>query len=155
LIIDKPTHGNVTYTTAAFSAASEDDRSAIDTRFNFQPSLAMPGDYLILSSCDGLTRDVIDAINQQPDASQPLAGVHSLAVIGGPQLKSILNSNFDAMVRQNMVEEGSTREQAEQQLRIMLTVLKHIRQVAVSAAATDGQAQLSLKVDFDLGPSQH
>jgi hypothetical protein len=152
LIIDKPTHADVTYTTAAFSAAGEEDRSAVDTRFNFQPSLAMPGDYLILSSCDGLTRDVIDAINQQSDASQPLAGVHSLAVIGGPQLESILNSNFEAMVRQNMVEDGNTREQAEQQLRIIMTVLKHIRQVSVSAATADGQSQLTLKVDFDLAP---
>jgi hypothetical protein len=56
------------------------------------------------------------------------------------------------MVRQNMVEDGNTREQAEQQLRIIMTVLKHIRQVAVSAATADGQSQLTLKVDFDLAP---
>ena len=154
LIIDKPTHADVRYTTAAFSAASEEDRAAVDTRFNFQPTLAMPGDYLILSSCDGLTRDLIDAINRQPDASQPLAGVHSLAVVSGPQLKSILNSNFEAMVRQNMVEDGNTREQAEQQMRILMTVLQHIRGVTVSAAATGGKAQLTLKVDFDLGLAQ-
>jgi hypothetical protein len=149
LIIDKPTHADVTYTTAAFSAASEEDRSAVDMRFNFQPSLAMPGDYLILSSCDGLTRDLIDAISQQGEAAS-VAGMHSLVELDGPQLASILNSNFEAMVRQNMVEDGNTREEAEQQLRIIMTVLQHIRGVTIDAGSADGQSQLTLKLDFDL-----
>jgi hypothetical protein len=151
LIIDKTTHADVTYTTAAFSAADEQDREAVNTRFNFQPTLAMPGDYLILSSCDSLTRDLIDAISQQGNVGDPLAEVHSLAEFSGPQLESILNANFEAMVRQNMVEDGNTRQQAEQQLRILMTVLKHINNVTIEAGTSDGKSQLTINVSFDLG----
>ena len=45
LIIDRPTHAGTKYTMASFSAADVVDRSAADIRFNFQPAVAMPGDY--------------------------------------------------------------------------------------------------------------
>lgn len=149
LIIDKPQYAGVTYTTAAFSAATNQDRSAVDSRYNFQPTLAMPGDYLILSSSDGLTRDLIDQIAKQGDVTA-VADTHSLVELEGPQLADILHTNFDAIVRNNMVEKGNTRDQAEQEQKTLIAVLQHIRNLSINAGSKDGGSQVTLVLDFEL-----
>ena len=65
LIIDRPTHGDTRFTVAYFSATAEKDRKNLDARFNFRPALAQCGDYLIMSSAEGLTRDLIDALRRK------------------------------------------------------------------------------------------
>ena len=54
LIIDRFTHADVKFTTAYFSDRNVDDRSALETRYNLSPSLAMFDDYMILSSTEQL-----------------------------------------------------------------------------------------------------
>lgn len=151
LIIDRPTHGDVKYTMAYFSEAGEEDANALDIRFNFQPSLAMPGEYLILSSSDSLTRSLIDSLQKETaDKVKPVAGANTILEINGKQLGTILDSNREALIRQNMVEEGNTRQQAEAQIGIMLTIARHIGQVALQAGSHNGQTEIGLTVDFDL-----
>ncbi|TWU37164.1 DUF3352 domain-containing protein [Novipirellula artificiosorum] len=149
LIIDKPQHADVIYTTAAFSVFGDHDRSNVDSRFNFQPTLAMPGDYLILSSSDSLTQDLIDQIAERSDM-KPVPSSHSLVVLSGPQLAAILNANFDAMVRNNMVEDGNTREQAEQQQKVLIAILQHLRNVSIDASTKEGKSHAVLKIEFAL-----
>lgn len=149
LIIDKPQYAGVTYTTAAFSAATNQDRSAVDSRYNFQPTLAMPGDYLILSSSDSLTRDLIDQIAKLSDVTA-IADTHSLVELEGSQLADILHANFDAIVRNNMVEKGNTREQAEQEQKTLIAVLQHIRSLSISAGSKEACSQVTLVLDFEL-----
>ena len=57
LIIDSATHNGINYTTSFFSVADEENKDAVDIRFNFQPALAVAGDRLIMSSSDLLVRD--------------------------------------------------------------------------------------------------
>ena len=149
LIIDKPQHAGVTYTTAAFSATANQDRSAADSRYNFQPTLAMPGDYLILSSSDSLTRDLIDQIAKQGDV-RAVADTHSIVELDGPQLADILHANFDAIVRNNIVEKGNTRDQAEQEQKTLIAVLQHIRNLSINAGFKDGSSQVTLDLGFEL-----
>ena len=65
LIIDRPTHEGERYTVAGFGPPTGADKSAVDVRFNFQPALAMPGPYLIISSTAGLAKDLIAAVKQE------------------------------------------------------------------------------------------
>ncbi|MFV1966756.1 MAG: hypothetical protein ACC628_15130 [Pirellulaceae bacterium] len=151
LIIDRPTHGDVKYTMASFSAAGEADKEDLDIRFNFQPSLAMPGEYLILCSSDSLTRALIDALQKEAaDQVEPLAGANTLIEIDGKQLATILNANREALIRQNMVEEGNSREEAESAIGMLLMIAEHIGQVALKAGANNGRTEIGLTVDFNL-----
>ena len=58
LIIDRLIHNNTKFSMAYFSTTDVEDKTNLDTRFNIRPSFAMPGDYLILSSAEGLARDM-------------------------------------------------------------------------------------------------
>ncbi len=151
LIIDRRTHNDIKYTMAYFSAADEKDRDAVDVRFNFQPAIATAGDYLIFSSSDQLTRDLIDTLKTETgNQVKPVSGQHSLLQLDGSQLASILDANRGVMVRQNMVEEGSTREEAENNIGVLINVFKHIQSVAIRAGTEGANSKLAIEVDVIL-----
>jgi hypothetical protein len=151
LIIDSATHNGTTYTTSFFSVADEENKEAADIRFNFRPALAIAGDRLIMSSSDPLTRDLIDAVKQQRDQGvAPLAGRHSLFQITSGPLASILASNREALIRQNMVEHGRTHEEAEQEIGGLFLALKHVTSLEFDAGTRDDRSDLSVKFTYDL-----
>jgi len=151
MIIDKPTHGDTTYSTAYFSARDEEDKTKLDTRFNFSPSLAMLGDYMVLSSAEGLTRDLIDALKKEvAQTAKPLAEAHSLVEIDGAQLSSILGANREALVRQNMVNEGNTQEQAETEIGVLLAIAKYLGRATLDVGTRDGHTQASLRLKLNV-----
>ncbi len=151
LIIDSDTYKGTNYTTAYFSIVEERNKDAADARFNFQPALAIQGDHLIMSSTDALARDLIDALQkEEQEGVKPLAGVHSLAMLQGAPLASIINANRDAMVRQSMVDDGKSREEAEQGVDSMLAALKLLKDVTIRAGLTPNGTQLTIKVGYQL-----
>jgi hypothetical protein len=149
LIIDKPTYKDTKYSIAYFSTSADDDKQNLDSRFNFRPSLAMLDNYLILSSAEGLTRDLIDAAKKEiAETVKPLAAVHSSLVINGPQLASILGANRANLVRQNMVSEGNTQAEAEGQIDIFLTLAEYLGKLKLDVGAHDGKTQASLELEL-------
>jgi hypothetical protein len=147
LIIDRPTHGGTKYTMASFSEPGEGETVDGDSRFNFQPTLAMPGDYVILSSTDALARNLIDAVNDESRAdTSSVAGLHSAVQVSGPQLASILTANRESLIRQNMVSDGNTREQAEAQIGLIVKVAQSVRQLKLDVGSRDGLSRATLKL---------
>jgi hypothetical protein len=152
LIIDRPVHNGTKFTTAYFSTADLEDNDSLPTRFNFRPSLALPGDYLILSSTEALARDLIDAAaNEATGRPEPLAGIHSAAAVNGVQLASILEANYDTLVRQNMVKEGSTQEAAESQIDVLISLARLVKRVELTVGSSDRmtRGRLGLKLNLN------
>jgi len=151
LIIDRPTHAGTRFTMACFSTSRVEDKSRLDVQFNFRPALAKLGDYLVLSSTDGLAADLIDALKREMAGPvKPLAQVHSLAELDVGQLAAVLESNRAAMIRQNMLEKGTAQEEAEAQIDVLLTLLKSVGRVTLSLANPDGQTRANLELKLNL-----
>lgn len=151
LIIDRQVQSDTRFTMAYFSTAQIEDNTNLDTRFNIRPALAMPADYLILSSTDGLARDLIDALNHEKEQTvKPLAETHSRVEIEGGRLASILEANRGMLVRGDMVNKGSTQEQAEAGIDMLITVVKLIDRVELSIGTHEGltQARLEMKLNM-------
>ncbi|MBN2138585.1 MAG: hypothetical protein JW720_12330 [Sedimentisphaerales bacterium] len=139
LIIDRPTQGETKFTVAYFSSADAENKAQLAQRFNFRPSIAMPGDYLVLSSTDGLARDLVDALNREtksPPAS--LAGTHSEVEIDSSQLASILEANRMTLVRGDMVKKGKTQAESEAGIDMLIALTKLTKGLKVSIG-TDGR----------------
>ncbi|UCF17096.1 MAG: hypothetical protein JSW59_06475, partial [Phycisphaerales bacterium] len=151
LIIDRPMHGNTKMTVSYFSTAEIEDRTKLAQRFNVRPTLAMPGDYLILSSTDGLARDLIDAVNDEIERQvEPLDQIHSLVEIEGGQLASILDANRDTLVRGNMIKKGSTKEQAESEIDVLTTLARLCERLRLSIGMNEGITEASLEMKLNL-----
>ncbi|MGA2256708.1 MAG: hypothetical protein ABSG53_18830, partial [Thermoguttaceae bacterium] len=152
LILDRESYAGIRFTVGRFSAVGEKRKTDLPTRFNIQPSIARLGDYLVLSSTERLTRDVLDSLKSEMAGSRrPAAGVSSVIELDGPQLSSILEANHEVMVRQNMVEKGTTKDQAEAQVGLVALVPKYLGQVKLSLACEDSRPTATL--ELKLNPS--
>lgn len=151
LIIDRPIHSGTKFTVAYFSTSGIDDKTNLDQRFNLRPALAMPGEYLILSSTDGLAKDLIDSLNREMEQPpKPLAGIHSLVEIEGGQLASILQANHMTLVRGDMVKKGNTQEQSEAGIDLLISLVKFLKSVKLNIGIHEGLTTASLKMKLDL-----
>lgn len=149
MVIDRQVSSDVKYTVAAYRPPARRTGGEIDSRFNFRPSLARVGDYLIMSSTDGLTRDLL-AVLKAESARRPAvtSTVHSLLEIDGAQLRAILSANRESMVRKNMVDKGVNREQAEAQMGLLFIVLDVLNQAKLSLGNEGGHPQAKLELRF-------
>jgi len=152
LIIDRPIHKKTKFTMAYFSTSGIDDKTKLGQRFNIRPALAMPGEYLILSSTDGLARDIIDALNQEMERPvEPLSEIHSSVEIDAGHLSSILEANRETLVRGDMIKKGSTQEEAETGIGMLITLVKLVDNVKLSVGTHQGmtQANLEMKLSWE------
>jgi hypothetical protein len=151
LIIDRPSQGKTKYTVAYFSTSGIEDKTNLDSRFNVRPSLAMPGEYLVLSSTDGLARDLIDALHQETEQTpKPSAGTHSLIELEGDQLASILEANRKTLIQGNMVGKGSTQEQAESSTDLLISVMEFLKHVKLRIGTHNGLTKADLEIKLNL-----
>jgi hypothetical protein len=149
LIIDKASQDGIRYTISYYRPPAEKSSSTIDTRYNFRPSLARPGDYVILSSTDALARDLIDAAQKAPSTpAKTPAAVNSLMEIEGPALAAIFQANREQMVRKSMVDKGSSREKAESDTRVLLAALGHLDHATLTLRRDAGRPQAQLEIRF-------
>ncbi len=151
LIIDRPIHGDAKFTMAYFSTTDVEDKTRLDLRFNFRPALAMPDEYVILSSTDGLARDLIGALGREKSGTvTPLAETHSVLEIDGVQAASILQANREAMVRGDMVKKGKTQEDAEAGIDLLITLVKCVDRARLSIGTDEGLTQVGLQVRLNV-----
>ena len=150
LIIDRPIHGGTKYTVAGLSSAGLDSPNA---HHNARPTLAMPGDYVILSSTDGLARHLMDALSAE-GAGAPVGGVHSMVELDGGQLGSILEANRAVLARNTMVSKGVTEEEAEAEVRVYFDVASAIECAKLRVGTSNGLTEGCLDIELALPERQ-
>lgn len=146
LILDRDIHNGVKYSFAKFSTGGLKDKPELDLRFNFRPSLARVDDWLILSSSDGLAKDLIDAIKKGP--AKPLAQTHSLVELDGTRLAAVLESNRETMIRKNMVDKGVSQQKAEGDFNVMMALMRTVERAKLAVAGQRGRQTAELEIQF-------
>ena len=131
VLLDREDYGGVRFTYGAFSVRGEKDRAHLPARFNFRPAIVRDGPYIILSSTDGLAKDLIDAVNHEDartrgksgardpagksSARNPAgkSGAHTVVEVNSPaEIAALLKVNRAAMIRQSVLSSGKKPEQA-------------------------------------------
>jgi hypothetical protein len=149
LIIDKDNQNGVKYTISYYRPPADKSSGTIDARYNYRPSLARPGDYVILSSTDALARDLIDVVSKAPSTpAKTASAANSLMEIEGPALSATLEANREQMVRKNMVDKGNSREKAEGDTQILLAALGHVEHATLTLRRDAGRPQAQLEIRF-------
>jgi hypothetical protein len=149
LIIDKASQDGIKYTISYYRPPADKSSGAVDTRYNFRPSLARPGDYVILSSTDALARDLIEVVKKAPSTpAKTSSAANSLMEIEGPALSAILEANREQMVRKNMVDKGDSREKAESDIQVLLATLGHLDHATLTLRRDAGRPQAQLEIRF-------
>jgi len=149
LILDRVSRGDTKFSVAYFRSPKGTDKKDIPLRFNFRPALARVGEYLVMSSTDGLAADLIDALGREATLhAKAVPETDSLLEIDGAGLLSVLRANRENMVLQNMLEKGHERQQAEGEIGLFLDLLRWIERARFQLGSHGGRPRGSLEVQF-------
>jgi len=150
LIVDRPTYADVRYTVAYSGRIRGEAKGPVGMRYNFRPSLAKLGDYVVVSSTDGLACDLIDALKKEM-AAPPKAHpeTNSLVEVDAAQLSSLLAANRNVLVRQNMTEKGTSQREAETNIGVLLAAVKLFGKATLTLGERDDKVQARLAVKLN------
>ncbi|MBI1900780.1 MAG: hypothetical protein HYS13_06675 [Planctomycetia bacterium] len=125
LLMETETHEGATIYKARYLPGPDVDKEYADFVYNFAPSCARVGNYFIFGSSVSITRDLVKEL-KNPAASQP-TGDNLVVETDLAQLADILQDNIDALVTQNVLQEGTTRDEAEKNVGVGLSLLKQMK----------------------------
>jgi hypothetical protein len=117
-------------------------------RYNFTPATAQVGKYLIFSSSIALARTLVKELQDQGRSGGPGAETKETFVLDadGPELARLLEQNRSRLAMQLMLNRGYSKDKANQDLDLGLSLLRYLGQGRVvirdGAAATQLQVRL-------------
>lgn len=122
----------------------KDDQRVNDApiQFNFSPSVAFRGDRFIISSSKDLARELATA---KPVENSVASNTTIFA--NGKQIEVILKENLESLIAQNMLNEGHTREKAEQDINGLLMIASAIRGADLRLVTDDGSIRVKLQIE--------
>ena len=149
LVMDRGEHHQVKYTVASFRPPEDKTNGPVDARFNYRPTLARPGEYVIISSTDALAKDLIDALQKESAAPvKPVSSAHSLIELDGARLRAFLAGNREGLIRQNMANQGSSRLKAETEIGTLLFLMDFMDRASLAMDRSDGHPRATLELKF-------
>ena len=152
LVIDRDSHAGVKYTVSYYRPPTEKETAPVEPRYNYRPSFARVGDYVVISSTDGLAKDLIDALKKESAKPvKPSQAGHTLGEIDGEQLRAILAANRENMVQDNMLKKGDSREKAENDVAFLLAALGFVDKATFTVGRENGSPQANVELSFKRG----
>lgn len=115
--------------------------------FNFSPAVAMVDDRMVISSDTQLARDLT---NTQVDGKADGKSINTHARLDAAVLHDILADNRSQLIAQNMLEDGNSKEEAEEEIDALLEILRWFRQATLQLETADEQLRLQVQVDFNV-----
>jgi len=130
---------------AYFPSLPGEDAQQAALRHNFRPSLVRMGNHYVLSSTDGLARDLIDALKaENASPAKPVAGVSTLVDVDLAGVSAVLDANRGALVRQTMLNQAVSHEEAEGRIAMLLGLVQRLERAGFSLGRTPGQIRAAL-----------
>ena len=114
---------------------------------NFSPTLAISGERFALSSDRALAEQLLDG--SKKEASSTSGRVNNTALEVWPrELAAIGRLNREALIAQRMLESGRSRQRAEGEIDIILTIADCIQSVGLELTTDNGSLILHARADL-------
>lgn len=119
-------------------------------RYNFSPSEAQVGKYVILSSSAGLARSLVRELKAAEKAGKPAKEVPATVTVeaDGPELARLFEQNRSRMVMQTMLGRGETREGAEGRVGLTLALFRYLGHGRLVITDNPDRTRVDLKLDL-------
>jgi hypothetical protein len=147
LELDTIQHDAVAIYTAQYIL--DEDRKYPDglpIQFNFQPTLAFIDDRMILCSC---VENVKSMLGERQNESAQEKTVQTWLEVDANAIRSLLQTNSNPIIAQNMLEKGHSRLEAKREFDMLMLMLGLVKQLSMTMEFQD-QARLTLRLDANL-----
>lgn len=143
LDIDK--EDGVQIVSASYIVEKDVSPAGLKIHYNFSPSIAFAGEHFIVSSTTGLARELANVVKKTPPLASESNSFVQLDVSG---LSDILDDNRPQLVAQNMLSEGHTKKEAEQEIGDLLSLLDAIKDASLDFKINDSVLRTSLDITY-------
>ena len=137
-------HNDAQVWTGTYLPDPNTDVEAAPIVFNASPSCVRVGDHFVFSSTTELAKQLVDELQK---TTAPTSD-NSRLLTNFDVLSDVLEENKAALVAQNMLQEGSTQEEADEQISLIIRFLRRIDPASIQFAANNDK--LTLDVSFGL-----
>jgi hypothetical protein len=144
MLLDSEQYGGVKIWRGQFLVEPNTSKQKAPIQYNFSPACATVGNRFVLSSTVGLARDLIDEL-KKPSATQ-LTSDNMALVTDLAELAAVLGDNKEALIAQNLLKEGSSRERATAETDLLLDALRAGRTASLRLATSADQVWLEAAV---------
>ena len=137
-------------TASHLSDTDADDPLRLRINYNFSPSIAFANGRFALTTTRTLAHAVAtaDATREQPGDAQRV--VNTDAVLHFDALREVFADNREQLIAQNMIEEGHSRDEAEQAIGVLLELVAWFDELALRLDTTPSQLQATLELSLNL-----
>lgn len=144
--LDSQQADGVQYVTATYGPPDSNGQlRAGAVYYNFSPTMAVIEDRLILSSSQGLARELVKL---KPVARDPAAAsvVNTRVQVDLATVREALVDNRGQLIAQNMLDKGHPRADAEREIDTLLALAKLLRHATLQLDSTAEQLRLGVEI---------
>ncbi|MDA7980406.1 MAG: hypothetical protein MPJ50_16735 [Pirellulales bacterium] len=145
LLLGTEDHGGVQIWKSTYLPDPNTKLDSAPVIFNLSPSCVRVDNHFVISSTTELARQIVDELRSGGDSAATADNTRLLADFS--PLSEVLAENKAALVAQNMLEEGISQEESDEQVGVLISLLKRMDPAALRFAAEDHQ----LIFEFSLG----
>lgn len=120
--------------------------------YNFSPTLVFHDQQMIVSSTKRLADDLLASVRKSGKSGNALGkaarNINTMIAANGDQLHSLLIKNREALVVQNMLDEGSSRRKSERTIDGLLEIVDLIQSAKATLGAENDKWDLQVNVEF-------
>ncbi|MAG94671.1 MAG: hypothetical protein CMJ48_13130 [Planctomycetaceae bacterium] len=120
--------------------------------FNFSPSVGFVGDRFIIASTKQLARNLVAATKDSDDVRAAGPRSNFAFNLQAAVLRKVLDDNRKQLVAQNMLEEGRDREEAEQQIGLLLDAVALLKNLHLRLETDEDALRLSVELNLARQP---
>ena len=119
----------------------------VSIEYNFTPTLIMTDELFILASTKALASNLQDPkVAKGSKANR--STINSQFQLYGAALKHILEKNKEFLITQNMLDKGSTREQATDEVTLILQATEILKMLEIKLEHTDSELTFTFDMSF-------
>jgi hypothetical protein len=148
------------YTASYLQDSDRKYENGLPIQFNFAPTLGFDGNQVYVSSTSDLVKKFVAAkgtavedgslsLDVATRTSASWAKANTFAKIDISLLSKVLERNRTQLVSQNMMEKGHSKEEAEKEIEVLMSLLKLMSNASLSLDFGDSA---SLQLDLQVNP---
>ncbi len=120
--------------------------NGLPIQFNFSPAIAFVGDHVVLASHVALARQLAEKPWTSSSADSTSSDANSFLNIDFQALRQVLESNENALITQNMLEKGHSKEEATKEVGMLMSILSLLKEGSLRLSFDD-RTKLELRID--------
>ena len=122
--------------------------------FNFSPTIAFQGSYLIVSSDRELAVELAGVAKDREGSEHLDEPTNTKMNLDIAMLSRILKANRESLVTQNMLEDGKTKQESEETIEVLLSIVDLFKDGNLDFRVKEDEMRLDIRLTVDEANAQ-